>query len=629
MIGNRKAIQAILLSAFCIGVPVAMAQSATSAPAAKTNTTRPVKAKKQTQEQLMIEQLNQKYDALEDRVKTQLDQMQQKLDDRERQLKQAQDSAAAAQASADKAIQQSKDAQQSLGENTQAVNALQSTVTDLQSVSASIAGTIQDDQKATQTQLNHPDTIHFKGIELKPGGFLAAETVWRRRAIGGDVNTQFTGVPFSGQTAGQLSEFNASGRQSRFTLLADGKLSGASIRGYYEADFLSGGVTSNDNQSNSYTLRQRQVWAQAQLNRGLTFTGGQMWSLATETKEGVTNTREATPLNIDAQYNVGFTWERQYGFRVAQVLNKKLWIAGAVEESQTLNIGGHNLPPLLYQQAGNAGGLYNPTANYSYNRLPDVVAKIAYEPGFGHYEVFAVGRFFRTRIYPDVCWSANGNSPISGSSCAKVTSFPTALTAQGAYNSSVDGLGVGANARVSLFQKKLDLAAHFLGGDGMGRYSTSTLSDVTAHPNGSLEPLQSGSALASAEWHPMARWDIYGYYGGEYVQRAYYLNPAGKLTGYGAPTNVTSGCNTEVLPGTSANGGGNVPGSAANCTADNRNIQEGTLGYWYRFYKGPAGTLQQGFQFSYVVRNTWLGVGGAPKAIDNMWFTSFRYYLPQ
>jgi len=79
-----------------------------------------------------------------------------------------------------------------------------------------------------------------------------------------------------------------------------------------------------------------------------------------------------------------------------------------------------------------------------------------------------------------------------------------------------------------------------------------------------------------------------------------------------------------------------VPGAAANCNADDRNIQEGTAGYWFRFYKGSRGTLQQGIQYSYVVRHTWQGIGdpaagltNSPKAIDNMFFTSFRYYLPQ
>jgi len=104
------------------------------------------------------------------------------------------------------------------------------------------------------------------------------------------------------------------------------------------------------------------------------------------------------------------------------------------------------------------------------------------------------------------------------------------------------------------------------------------------------------------------------------------------LGGYGAPTNIVYGCYTEVLPASSST----TTGTAVNCNADNRNIQEGTLGYWFRFYKGIHGTLQQGIQYSYAERRTWQGIGNpaagltnSPKAIDNMWFTSFRYYLPR
>src|SRR5262249_45174465 len=49
---------------------------------------------------------------------------------------------------------------------------------------------------------------------------------------------------------------------------------------------------------------------------------------------------------------------------------------------------------------GNTGGLYNSLANYSFNATPDVIVKLAFEPGFGHYEVFAVGSRFRDRVYP-------------------------------------------------------------------------------------------------------------------------------------------------------------------------------------------------------------------------------------
>ena len=631
---NKKLQLALLLLPYT-GMSAALAQTAPvsgngAQASPRTNHAARKPSGKLTERQLM-EQMNQKYEALENHVKMQLDEMQAKIDERDRKLQLAQEAVLAAQAQAAKASGDLKVNQAALAEDKQAVTTLQSTVAEIKVNSDAVAQTVQQNQKSTNAVLakvEHPDTIHFKGVELKPGGFLAGETVYRHRATGGDINTQFTGIPFAGQAAGETSEFNGSGRQSRISLMAEGKFGASTLRGYYEADFLSAAVTSNDNQSNSYTLRQRQVWAQAGLPQGWNITAGQMWSLATENKSGLSNGGEFVPLTIDAQYNAGFSWERQFGFRVTKQINKGMWFATSLEAAQTLNIGGHNLPILLYQQAGNTGGLYNSLANYSYNRFPDVIAKAVYESHHGHYELFGVARFFRDRVYPDICWTNSGSSPISSTSCAKVTTFPTLITAEGAYNSKVDGGGIGANALVTV-AKKVDLSAHILVGAGVGRYGSSTLPDVTAKPDGTLEPLKGGSALARVEWHPYKRLDLYGYYGGDYADRAYYLNPAGKLTGFGAPTNVTSGCYTEVAPVASGNGGGSVPGSAASCTADNRNIQEGTGGYWFRFYRGDRGTLQQGFQYSYIVRNTWLGVGGAPKAIDNMWFTSFRYYLPQ
>jgi hypothetical protein len=585
-----------------------------------------------SQQQILLEQLNQKFEMLE-QTNEKNEELGREIKELKQQLDEANKAAAAAQATATETKQEVESQREAAAQNAQPVQALQSDVADLKVRSTSLSEAVKADQ-ARQKALEHPDTLHFRGIDLTPGGFLAAETVSRQRGIGGDVNTQFTGLPFSGSTAGELSEFNASGRQSRISLLAEGKLSSATIRGYYEADFLSAGTTSNNNQSNSYTLRMRQAWAQAELHNGWTITGGQMWSLATEYKSGLTNTKEAIPQTIDAAYNVGFTWERQFGFRAVKSIGKKVWIAGAVEEAQTLNIGGHNLPTIVYQQAGNSGGLYNPTANYSFNFAPDIIAKIAIEPGFGHYEVFGIARFFRDRIFPNA-------------------QLATGASALGAYTSKTGGGGIGANARWPLFGKKLDLGVHVLAGDGLGRYSTSTLPDATAHPDGSLELLAGGSALASLEWHPNSRLDVYGYYGGEYVKRAFYLNPTPPpseippgggdvFVGYGAPNNNVSGCSVEALPVTSPNGGGNVPGAATGCNADNRDTQEGTIGYWFRFYKGSKGTLQQGIQYSYAERQTWQGaanpnagingvpnLGSSPKAIDNMWFLSFRYYLPQ
>ena len=82
-------------------------------------------------------------------------------------------------------------------------------------------------------------------------------------------------------------------------MLAEGRLKSVKLSGYLEADFLSAGVTSNNNQSNSYTMRHRQAWGQAAFDNGWSFTGGQMWSLVTETKHGVDNRTEALPMTID------------------------------------------------------------------------------------------------------------------------------------------------------------------------------------------------------------------------------------------------------------------------------------------------------------------------------------------
>ena len=160
--------------------------------------------------------------------------------------------------------------------------------------------------------------IHYKGITMTPTGFTAAETVWRGKAVSADVNTPLNSVPLPGTSASNISEFNASGRQSRIGMLFEGKLENVKIGGYYEGDFLGGGSTSNDNQSNSYVFRQRQFWGQAKFNNGFTVTGGQMWSLVTETSKGLDNRTEVLPQTIDAQYTAGFSWARQYGMRFRQ-----------------------------------------------------------------------------------------------------------------------------------------------------------------------------------------------------------------------------------------------------------------------------------------------------------------------
>ncbi len=518
---------------------------------------------------------------------------------------------------------------------------------------------------------DEPTSIHYKGVTITPGGFMAAETVWRQKALSADVNTPFSATPFNGASQAHISEFNASGRQSRFSLLTEGKLDNVKIGGYYETDFLSAGTTSNDNQSNSYTLRQRQFWGQAAFTNGITVTGGQQWSLLTETTKGMDNRSEALPMTIDAQYHAGFSWARQFGLRVTKNFDNKVWLGFAVEEAQstvtvhgnpTANSGGTTVcavenatPPctttvvnptvlnnFLVGAFGSGGGLYNPLGNYAYNRTPDFVFKAVFEPGFGHYEVFGLVSNFRDRAFP--CVFTPGT--VGDGGCNGV-----ATSAFGAFNDSRVGGGGGANARWALLNKKVDVGIHFLGGTGIGRYGSVGLPDLTVRPDGTLVPLRNYQALGTLQFHPTPKLDIYLNVGGEYSSRAGYIKSgASPNEGYGYQTINNSGCWTETLPVTGPSTGSNtgvptgvggstgfIPGPLANCTGDTRNLIEGTLGFWYRFYSGPKGRIQYGMQYSNYVRNTWRGApgtsgninfSGQPHSDENMVFTSFRYYLP-
>src|SRR6202030_1157769 len=325
--------------------------------------------------------------------------------------------------------------------------------------------------------------LHYKGITITPGGFAAAEFVRRSRALASDINTPFNSVTMPGASQNSLSEFFGSGRQSRISALAEGRLKSAKLSGYVEADFLSAGVTSNNNESNSYGLRQRQGWGQAAFDNCFTLTSGQMWSLVTETKHGVDNRTEAVPMTIDPQYTVGFSWARQYGVRLAENFGNKVWLAVSVENPQATISTHNNASNFLIGSAGAGGGLYNsaitncttttttsatgvvsasttctPAASYSFNPSPDVVAKLAFEPGFGHYEIFGVYSRFRDRIFP--CEDVASTTLCGGSATA-------GPNARAAFNRSKDGGGFGANARWSFAQKHIDVGLHGFGGSGV------------------------------------------------------------------------------------------------------------------------------------------------------------------
>ncbi len=656
--------------------------------------------------------------ALRQEMQGQINSLKNDLATKDEELKSARHEAEEARAAADRAAAAASSENQAVVENTTAVSSLQSTVTDLKGNQVSLANTVSDETAKIKKEINSPGVLHYKGIGITPGGFAAAETVFRTKATGGDIPTAFSALPYEGADAYSLSEFYGSARQSRVTLLAEGKTSWGTLRGYYEADWLGTGTSSNANQSNSYVLRQRVIYAQAETNSRWRFAGGQMWSMATEGKQGIPSSPSdiLTPLTIDPNYVPGFAWARQYGFRVVKSFDHAA-IGISAENPQllyTASLAG-NTPYAVLGSGVNNGGAYNATisacspstsivnytnqaetdsvgntievafpvyktvnscanvTNISFNQAPDILAKIALDPGWGHFEVFGVLGFAHETVYPGETTNSNlygGLTDIAATAAAGSTVLAApALTTAGYHSDSIKIGGVGGSLRVPIIPNILSFGAKGLFGPGVGRYGNSTLSDVTANANGTLEPIHNVSGLLTAEATPTPRLTLYLNYGGDYAGRedeaastattlgapsatfcvtgtttctsaptaadfaaggkwgATWKAPSAAAVGYGSRLLSASSCNSITAPGYNGSSTGYYPGGS--CGAQTRDVQEITGGYWYDIYKGDRGRLRQGIQYGYAAREGWSGVGGiGAKGIDNMFWTTFRYYLP-
>ena len=439
--------------------------------------------------------------------------------------------------------------------------------------------------------------IRYKGITLSPGGFLEATSIVRTRNENADIIGSLGSVPFDGTANSYLTEFRGTARASRFSLLAEGSAGHTKMTGYYEIDFLGQAPSANQVETNSFTPRQRQLWGQAEFDDGLTVTVGQMWSLLTTGRKGIATRAEFIPLTIEGSYVVGYDYVRQTSVRVTKKFKSSFWGAVELANPETNQPNASYVPANLFgfNNSANAASPNGATLNYlsgstngfSTNLAPDVLAKAVWEPGWGHYEVKALGRFFRDRI--------NGSTNV------------------------VPGGGLGAAATLPLVAKKVEFTIEGLVGNGIGRYGAANGPDVTLRPDGWIIPIHAFHLMAGLESHPRPKLDIYLYGGDEYYRRAAYVSPndSAQPAGFGSTLVTNTNCTLEVTPA----------GGAA-CGAQNKDVAEGTAGFWYRFYKGPAGIFQLGTQYEYLHRSVWSGIGGAPHGSDHVILTSIRLYLP-
>ena len=448
------------------------------------------------------------------------------------------------------------------------------------------------------------DGIYFKGVKITPIGFIEAAGVYREHNLASDVATPFNAVPYSQSRQGHAEELRGSARQSRIGALVEGQVNpDLKLSAYGEFDFLGAAQSANLNESDSFNLRTRVVYATADwANEGWHLLAGDEWSLVTENSKGITPRNEVLPPTIDAQYNVGYVWARQPQLRVTKDLfNKSLWAAVSVENPQT-TFGGsapgaagvittiNNGSNFFGGDTGTlstttTGGVVTAVsgvapATQSINHVPDVVGKLAAEEDvFGHHvhgEVFGLYRSFYEQL--------------------------------GDFKSNTLNAGsVGGGLAAQLLPGLLDAQVTGITGKGVGRYGTSGLPDVAFTPSGKITAIQETAGLVNVTAHATKDLDLSFLAGREQDER-----PDGGLGSYGNFTAVNTGCGVEA--------------STLTCVGNTRALSELTFQAWDKVFSGPWGYLRLGLQYSYVAREGFSGVGGAPEAHDNMILTSIRYY---
>jgi len=429
-------------------------------------------------------------------------------------------------------------------------------------------------------------------VTVSLGGFVELAGIFRSRNEVTDVGSNFSsGLPLNILPQAHQGEFRFSAHQSRVAALVEGAPDEVTrLKGYVEADFLGAAPTANSNESNSYTPRLRQFWGSYdRTDLGMHLLFGQAWSLLTMNKIGEVPRQENIPLTIDAQYVPGFTWKRTPQIRLSEdFLNHTVWLGFSLENPQTTYSIGPNGTgsPAGTTVTTTLPGLsqLNPTATYSSDIAPDMILKAAFDPGYGHYEVYGLGRIMRDRV------SFVG----SGSNEARF------------------GGGGGGGFIVPLLGNLVQLQGSILAGAGIGTYGSAQLPDATVGSHGQPVPIPEVEALAGIVGHPNKAVDLYAYVGTEQESKRAFAS-AGKGFGVGSPLYVNTGCGTELST---------LPCSPANTAG----VVQGTIGEWWRWVSGPWGSMALGAQYSYTRRAVFKGVGGSPKADENIFMISMRYY---
>lgn len=423
------------------------------------------------------------------------------------------------------------------------------------------------------------------GVNVKLGGFVAMEGVYRSKEMTTDMGSSFANIPYDNQIKSKTDEFRGSARATRLSLLADGKPDAdTKLTAYLEADFMGSGTISNNVQTNSYDPRLRQAFAQVDRSDwGFHFLAGQAFSMTTLYKEGLTARKEAGVPMIDNLGSPGYVYTRSPGVRFVKDYADGKGAVGLSFESPEVNFGG--LTPPAHVTARNTGlSPLNTGTSYSTNVAPDVVLKTAYDTSVGHFEVFGLTRFFHDVYFNTATASAEDNYAM--------------------------GYGIGGGAYIPLLGKKAELAVNVMAGRGIGRYSAGQMPDIAFKADGGIRPVEMMSGMVGVIAHPTSTWDLYTYVGAERAMRD--DQGATANTGYGYSNANLNNCYTLAESGT--------------CAAQTQFVWQVTPGFWKEVYKGSYGQMKVGGQYAYMRKMAFSGANDkTPSADDNVFMVSFRY----
>jgi hypothetical protein len=421
----------------------------------------------------------------------------------------------------------------------------------------------------TSSPPSSPLTIRIGDADILPGGFIDALGIVRSTNVASGPATTFATIPFDNTPQGNLHETRFSAQTSRLNVLGTTRVGNATVKGFFEIDFLANDAGNAFVYANSHVPRMRHGWAQY-ANGTFEFTAGQAWTLLVPNRNGLSPASADVFLtqNLDANIQVGLVWARQAQFRFVAHPSQTVTAGVSLENPQPF-VGATVLPasfPAAEVDAGSTPGAPSP--------YPDVVGKIAFDPHIGktrqHFEAAVLVRGFKTY------------SPASDRTF------------------SATGTGVSLSA-VAEASKNVHIVATTLISDGGGRYMIGLAPDFIVNADGSISTVGATSFLTGVEAQVKPPTMVFGYYGTVRIDQTV-GDDAGKPIGYG------------------------IPGA----TAANRTIDETTVGFNHSFFREPRyGALQLIVQYSYVKRTPWSVPDGTPSSAHaHMLYVSARYVLP-